>query len=152
VAEELVWSTAFSALGGPGVGATDLLVSAFIACMTGGGSGGPDRQWIPYKIRGTTGLQHSFGEHADQWFGGEPKWTTHGAQWLAMIEWATQSKLVVNWAVRGKPTIGHLAYIDGKYFFVQFYKTGSQAGELATAFVPTQRQLHGIRRQLGHLN
>lgn len=39
------------------------------------------------------------------------------------------------------PTVGHMARIENKYFFVQFFSEGPRAGELATAFVPSQSQL-----------
>jgi hypothetical protein len=38
---------------------------------------------------------------------------------------------------------------EGKNFFVQFYKDRPGAGELATAFVPNQKQLTAILGAIG---
>ena len=54
-----------------------------------------------------------------------------------------------DWELSGTPTIAHLATIDGKPFVVHFYKEGSGAGELATALVPSQRQLKAMHSKLG---
>jgi len=56
--------------------------------------------------------------------------------------------LQVPWSAFEDPTIGHLARIEGKYFFVQFFLSGVRAGELATAFVPNKKQLAAIRNLL----
>ena len=48
------------------------------------------------------------------------------------------------WSTRGKETIGYLAKIDGKSLFVQVYKEGLRANEIATAFVVQQKQLRAI--------
>jgi hypothetical protein len=96
------------------------------------------------RIAGTRGLVHSFDEHAAQWFGRTVPRQTHLAQWQAIIERTARSRQIVDWSTRGVPTFGHLARIEGKYFFVEFFKSGPRAGELATAFVPSQRQLSGI--------
>jgi hypothetical protein len=70
-------------------------------------------------------------------------------QWQAMIDRAAMSGKTVEWSVGDAATIGHLARIEGKNFFVQFYKDGPRAGELATAFVPNQRQLTAILGAMG---
>jgi hypothetical protein len=46
-------------------------------------------------------------------------------------------------------TRAHLARIDGKNFVVQFFADGPLAGELATAFVPSQQQLSAMLRAGG---
>jgi len=101
------------------------------------------------KIDDTHGLQHSFDEHAREWFGRPVPKGTHFELWRALVKRGAQSTETVPWSLRGKPTIGHLSRIDGKWFFVQFYESGSYAGELATAFVPNQGQLTGILKLLG---
>lgn len=103
----------------------------------------------PRKIDGTRGLLHSFDRHAKEWFGGAPGLNSHLSQWKDMIKRAAESRKQVNWITGDDPTVGHLARIDGKYFFVQFYKTGPRAGEIATAFAPQQHQLASILRLLG---
>jgi hypothetical protein len=62
---------------------------------------------------------------------------------------AAMSGKTVEWSVGDAATIGHPARIEGKYFFVQFYKDGPRAGELATAFVLNQRQLTAILGAIG---
>ena len=99
-------------------------------------------------VAGTRGLQHSFDRHAAEWFGGEVSRTRHMAEWQALIERAAGSRRQVEWMTGNDPTIGHLARIGDKDFFVQFYTEGDRAGELATAFVPNQRELSRILRQL----
>ena len=68
------------------------------------------------------------------------------AQWQEMIERAAGSSISVNWTTGQAQTIGYLARIDGKYFFVQFFVDGSRAGEIATAFAPTGDYLGAILR------
>jgi RHS repeat-associated protein len=99
-----------------------------------------------WKIAGTRGLEHSFGRHAAQWFGREVPVSTHLAQWQRLVEQAAASGTTVDWALQGQATVGHLARIEGKFFFAQFFKAGPRAGELATAFVPNQAQLRAIRK------
>jgi RHS repeat-associated protein len=99
-------------------------------------------------IAGTVGLIHSFDSHAAQWFGRQVRAGTHMEQWQALIEHAAASEKQVPWSTRGTTTVGHLARIDGRYFFVQFFTEGPRAGELATAFVPNQGQLSAILRLL----
>jgi hypothetical protein len=70
--------------------------------------------------------------------------STHWDKWQALIERAVSSGKKVDWVTRESKTIGHLARIEGKYFFVQFFKEGPRAGELASAWVPDQKQLRGI--------
>jgi hypothetical protein len=62
---------------------------------------------------------------------------------------AAASTQVVSWSLEGTRTTGHLARVDGKYLFVQFFAEGPRAGELATAFVPNQGQLGNILAALG---
>lgn len=100
------------------------------------------------QIAGTRGLDHSFDSHAAQWFGREVPRETHFSKWQKLIERASQSSKTVPWSVGGDETIGHLARIEGKNLFVQFFTSGPRAGELATAFVPKQSQLSEIYRLL----
>jgi hypothetical protein len=99
-------------------------------------------------IAGTEGLIHSFDSHAAQWFGRRVGRGTHLEQWQALLEHAAASGKQVPWMSKIDPTVGHLARIDGKYIFVEFFTTGRRAGELATAFVPDQVQLNAILRLL----
>jgi RHS repeat-associated protein len=101
------------------------------------------------RIAGTRGLQHSFDQHAAQWFGRQVSRGQDLGAWHSVVERAAQSAKVVPWSTGGVATTGHLARMDGKYFFVQFFEEGSRAGELATAFVPKQTQLTEILRILG---
>lgn len=100
------------------------------------------------RITGTQGLEHSFDRHASQWFGRPVPRETHLDQWQALIERAARSKQTVPWRTGGSPTVLHHARIEGKHLVVQFFTSGPRAGELATAFVPSQRQLGGIFRRL----
>jgi RHS repeat-associated protein len=99
-------------------------------------------------IAGTEGLIHSFDSHAAQWFGRPVGATTHLEQWQALIERAAASGKQVPWMTGADPTVGHLARIDGKYIFVEFFTNGPRAGQLATAIVPDQVQLNAILRLL----
>jgi hypothetical protein len=92
-------------------------------------------------IAGTKGLLHSFGSHAEQWFGREVFASADLAAWQALVERASASSQTFEWSVGGNPTVGHLARIEGKWFVSQFYTTGPRAGQLATAFVPSQAEL-----------
>jgi hypothetical protein len=91
---------------------------------------------IVRKVAGTRGLQHSYDRHAAEWF------CRHGGQrtianWESLVTQAANSTKIVEWSTGADKTIGHLARIDGnKWFFVQFFKEGTRAGELATAFIP----------------
>jgi RHS repeat-associated protein len=100
---------------------------------------GPVRQ-----VAGTRGLEHSFSRHAHEWFGRPVSTSTHLQRWQSLIERTTKSGKQVPWMTSGEPTIGHLARVEGKFFFAQFYQRGPRAGELATAFVPNQGQLRAI--------
>ncbi|WP_322753643.1 hypothetical protein, partial [Frankia sp. Cas3] len=103
----------------------------------------------PYKIAGTRGLLHSFDEHAAQWFGREVPKSTHLQQWESLIERVSTSRVVFDWSTGTAQTTAHLARVDGKYFVTQFFKDGSRASELATAFVPRSSQLGGMLRAVG---
>jgi hypothetical protein len=70
-------------------------------------------------------------------------------QWQALVERAARSGKTVDWSVGDAATVGHIARIEEKNLFVQFYKEGPRAGELATAFVPNQNQLTAILSALG---
>jgi hypothetical protein len=59
---------------------------------------------------------------------------------------ASRSTKTVDWTVSAEATTGHLARLEGKYFFVQFYKAD---GRLASAFHPNQGQLTAILNMLG---
>jgi RHS repeat-associated protein len=100
-------------------------------------------------VAGTRGLEHSFARHAAQWFGREVSTSTHMTEWQKLVETAAASGQRVPWSTGPDATIGHLARIEGKYFFAQFYTNGPRAGELATAFVPNQSQLTAIMDLLG---
>jgi hypothetical protein len=102
------------------------------------------------RIGGTRGLDHSFDEHASQWFGRLVGRDTHLGPWRALIEQAAKSGEVFEWSLGGQRTVAQLARIEGKYFVVQFFAEGPRAGELATAFVPNQSQLTAMLRLLGH--
>lgn len=84
------------------------------------------------------GLNHSFDRHAGQWFGREVSRLTHFESWRQVIARASASSQIFPWSVGADKTIAKLATIEGKTIVVQFFQ---ETGELATAFVPTQRQL-----------
>lgn len=100
-------------------------------------------------IAGVRGLNHSFDEHAAQWFGRAVSRETHLSQWQELIERAAQSSQIFEWSAGSAATVAHLARIEGKNFVVQFFTSGPRAGELATAFVPSQQQLTAMLRLLG---
>jgi hypothetical protein len=93
------------------------------------------------KIAGTRGLEHSFDEHSAQWFGRPVPKDTHLSLWQLLLERATRSGEAFEWSTGDAKTIAHLARIEGKYFVTQFFLEGSRAGELVTAFIPSQDQL-----------
>jgi hypothetical protein len=133
------------------VGATRAIATRFAASTAGvGAHAGAAAVGVPFRqIGGTRGLAHSFDSHASQWFGRQVSASTHLAQWQGLVERAAASRLQVSWSVGNNATVGHLARIEGKYLFTQFYVGGPRAGELATAFVPTQNQLSAILKALG---
>jgi hypothetical protein len=91
---------------------------------------------------------HSFDSHAAEWFGREVSGIKDMKAWQGLIERATKSTKSFEWSSKGTPTIAHLARFDNKYFVVQFYKDGPNAGELVTAFSPGQDQLSRMLRLL----
>jgi hypothetical protein len=97
-----------------------------------------------FLIKGTQGLRHSFDRHAAQWFGGTVNAEKHLELWTELLERANKSKYVFNWMTGNSETIAKLAKIENKYFVIQFFENGERAGEVATAFVPTQKQLSRI--------
>lgn len=118
-------------------------------------------RWLVHNcgglIAGTKGLEHSFSEHAHQWWGivkpqgkAESRFVAnYKSQWQELVERAAKSKNVVDWRTGADATQLHLAFIDGKHFAVQFFKEGDRAGELATAFIPNPGQLRAINELLG---
>jgi hypothetical protein len=111
----------------------------------GQGAPGPDP-----RIDGTQGLEHSWGQHAHEWFGRATRRSTHFEAWKALLKRAARSTQVFDWDTNGTATTAHLARMEGKWFVVQFWKEGVDAGKLATAFIPNQTQLGAILRRLGH--
>lgn len=107
---------------------------------------------LPIKIEGTKGLDHSFGKHAQEWFGGTVKESTHMEKWKSLIERAAESKQMVRWPIREDgemiEAVGKHARIEGKDFFAVFIAEGPRAGELATAYPPKQDTLSAIFRKL----
>jgi hypothetical protein len=89
------------------------------------------------------GLEHSFDSHAAQFFGRSVGRATHFELWRKVVEQGAKSSLVFPWTLRGSRTIAHLATIEGKQFVVHFFE---ETGELASAFVPTTRQVRAMRR------
>jgi Pretoxin HINT domain len=100
-------------------------------------------------IRDTQGLTHSFDRHSAQWFGRGVSKETHLEQWTELLEQAASSSKTFTWSTGSSATRAHLARIDGKNFVVQFFADGPRAGEVATAFVPSQRQLTAMLRAVG---
>lgn len=103
----------------------------------------------PYQISNTRGLTHSFDRHAAQWFGRPVPMETHLGQWENLIRRASTSSISFPWSTGTAETIAHLARIEGKRFVVQFFRDGGRANELATAFVPTRRQVSAMLRVAG---
>jgi hypothetical protein len=84
----------------------------------------PVRVAGPFRyVAGTRGLDHSFDRHSAEWFGRPVSSSTHLQQWQALIEHTARSSVQVPWLLGGEPTIGHLARVQGKYFFAQFLPT-----------------------------
>jgi len=102
------------------------------------------------RIDGTDGLQHSWGQHAHEWFGRKVNASTHLEAWKVVLRRAARSTQILEWDTNSRPTVAHLARIEGKWFVVQFWKQGDKTGELATAFIPNQAQLGAMLRRLGH--
>jgi RHS repeat-associated protein len=92
------------------------------------------------------GLDHSFGRHAQQWFGGQPTRTANMDEWQTIVQRASKSSEVVPWSSGSTPTYAYLARIDGKWFAAQFDR---QTGDLVTAFVPNNGQLSAMLKLLG---
>ena len=137
----LFWVVAFnvirSAIGAAPVAVKVLSVSKY----------SPNVQLV-IRIANTQGLRHSFDRHAQQWFGRIVYLSRDLYKWQTVIERASRSNLVLKWSLGGKPTVGHLARIDGKWFFVQYWTAGPYKGQLAGAWIPTQRQLQSILNAL----
>ena len=94
-------------------------------------------------------LDHTFDEHAPQWFGRKVMKSTDLEPWRDVIERASRSKKVFRWSTKGEKTVAHLARIDGKNFVVQYFAEGTLKGHLATAFRPGEAQMRGMLRALG---
>lgn len=92
------------------------------------------------------GLDHSFDEHAPQWFGRAVFKSRDFGVWRSLIERAAQRTKVVPWSSSRTPTWAHIARIEGKYFVVQFSRA---TGDLVTAFAPNNAQLGAMLRLLG---
>ncbi|MQA94273.1 MAG: hypothetical protein GEV11_06325 [Streptosporangiales bacterium] len=86
------------------------------------------------------GLNHSFGRHAEQWFGRGVK-DADKAAWKSLLERGLKSNKIVPWKTGSQATHLRLSRVDGKYFAVQTHPT---TGDVVTAFVPNQKQLNQI--------
>lgn len=91
------------------------------------------------------GLEHSFKQHAAEWFGRTVPRETHFEVWRQLVERASTSSLIFPFSAGTRKTIAKLATIEGKPFIVQF---AEDTGELVTAFVPSQRKMKHIRALL----
>ncbi|MGK5550762.1 hypothetical protein ACSNOI_04035 [Actinomadura kijaniata] len=91
-------------------------------------------------------MDHAFGRHAQEWYGGHPKAETHMADWRALMERAAKSTKVVEWSSGNVATYGHLIRVDGKYLFVQFERT---TGKFVTAYPPNRRKVGEILKKMG---
>jgi hypothetical protein len=101
-------------------------------------------------VRGTKGLAHSFGSHAEKWFGRALR-AADEAKWLEVVERAAATRKGVDWLLKGQPVIAKLARVEGRYIIVTFYKEGPLAGQLASAWVPSARDLTAILAKLAAL-
>ena len=98
---------------------------------------------LPTIARNITleGLNHSFDRHAAQFFGRSVTRETHFQLWRGIVERAAQSSQVFPWTLGANKTIAHLATIEGKQFVVHFFE---ESGNLASAFVPTSKQVRAM--------
>lgn len=96
----------------------------------------PDASAPDPRIDGTHGLEHTWGEHAPEWFGREVRRSTHFEAWKALLKRAARSAQAFEWTTRGRPTIARLARIEGKWFVVQF---GGMAKKQASSRPPSSR-------------
>ena len=87
------------------------------------------------------GLNHSFDRHAAQFFGRTVNRETHFALWRGLVERGAQSSQVFPWTLGVNKTIAHLTFVEGKPFVVHFFE---ESGNLASAFVPSGRQLRSM--------
>ncbi len=89
------------------------------------------------------GLNHSFDRHAAQFFGRTVSRETHFELWRGLVERGAQSTQVFSWTLGANKTIAHLSFIEGKPFVVHFFE---ESGNLASAFVPSAKQLRSMLR------
>ena len=94
-------------------------------------------------------LEHTFDEHAEQWFGRPVGKSTHLDSWTELVQRGAQTNKSIPWSSGGADTFLHVSRQDGKNFAVQFFAGGTRSGQLATAFVPNQDQLEAMLRALG---
>jgi len=95
------------------------------------------------------GLNHSFDRHAAQFFGRTVSRETHFQLWRGLVERGVQSTQVFPWTLGANRTIAHLTFIEGKPFVVHFFE---ESGNLASAFVPSAKQLRSMLRLIALAN
>jgi hypothetical protein len=91
-------------------------------------------------------VEHSFDEHAMQWFGGDPKKSVYLAEWQSLIERAAGSTKIVPWTSGSAQTWAYINRFEGRWFVAQFDRV---TGDLVTAFVPNSGQISAMLRLLG---
>jgi RHS repeat-associated protein len=96
----------------------------------------------------SNGVAHTFGRHANQWFGRVVRASTHLSRWVELLNRAAGSTKTVYAQQNSTPTIGYLARIDDKYLFVQFVRTPTGPGRVLSAYVPNNVQLRAILNAL----
>jgi len=99
---------------------------------------------------------HTFDEKAGQWFGypstkdiPKERLPLLRQQWKDLVKYVARSNNMGQWTTSAGRTEFHLAQKDGRWFAVQFFLEGENAGYLATAFVPNPRQLAAMKRIAG---
>ncbi|PCC70456.1 RHS repeat-associated core domain-containing protein [Nannocystis exedens] len=103
------------------------------------------------KIRQTRPLddldiEHAWSRHAGELLGGTMASHVHRSAFVSILDRARRSGLTFFSHSGASATIAHLARIDGKYIVVHFFRDGPQAGKVASAWRPSQRQLRTYLR------
>jgi RHS repeat-associated protein len=89
-------------------------------------------------------LDHVFDRHAADFLGDLANKGDDLGRLKAILDRLRKSNLTFYSNLGGTQVIGHLARWEGKYAAIYFFRDGPHAGKVASAFLPTQKQLSRI--------
>jgi RHS repeat-associated protein len=89
-------------------------------------------------------LDHVFDRHASEFLGVAAKKSSDLERFKDILDSLRRSNLTFRFDLAGTPVIGHLSRYEGKFAAIFFFEGGQHAGEVASAFIPRNRQLTKI--------